>query len=495
MNDSLRALKRLLLNDLRLTLRELVVEKWRNGWSLGFALLFLAGLHLFVLLRLFLDKEPPSPATQTAVWLAAGGLMTLAALRQSLRQSTESSDLDLLLSTPVPSVSIIMARLIGTAVAAGIAGAVVLMPAINACLMLHGRQFAAGYLAWPLLALVISATTHGAVALIACLTGSMRSLQRSEAYFAIALTLAFFSLELRSLLPAPLASQVNEVIRSFLALPLLHLPAQAGTGRATSLAWLAVLGVGGTVVVARTIPTLHFKGRLHAVWATRSAQATRPFVFAARPWRGILRKELRLIARDPTLLSRTLPLTLYAFPLCFLAGRAFSASVTGVVAVYLTFVAIATSAQIARSISTTDEGWDLVAQSPASAHAMLLLRAVAAQVFPLTVALVVALVVALLGRPVLALGALLTAAICGLGASCIEVSGTGHPSRSGLIAGPRVADPITPMRIFAAVVFVLVGPVLVGLLAAGAPVIGLALLMLSTGSCVLVCACLPRRVT
>lgn len=487
-----QAMQCLLHNDIRLVLRELVAEKWRNARNYGFALTFFIGLHLFVLVNLIGAKEPPSLATQTGIWLLAAAIMALASLRQSLRLFSKSSDLDLLMSAPVPTTAILAARLLATAAMAGGASAIVLLPAINGVLLVHGRHFAAAYLVWPLLALICSALAYAVVGTVASRTGSIRSLQRAEAYIAIALTVGFFSLELRPFLPSFLEAQINGVIRLLLTLPFIHVPAYAGTGSLLSIASLTALALGGTIAVSRLLPFLNFGRQAEGVSQSPAATRPRDFFFAPHPWQAILRKELRLIARNPNMLARTLPLALYGFLLCFFAARAIKSSMAEVLAVYLTFVAIAAGAQIARIISTTDEAGQLIEQSPFSAQYARLLRAFASQVYPLAGAMGVALAVAALGRPLLAATALFAAAVCGLGASWIDGAAVRSDNRPGSMEVQRDPESITLPRILSAVAFVLFGPVSVGLVASGLPQIGFALLSLSTACCVLVCS-LPQR--
>jgi hypothetical protein len=396
------------------------------------------------------------------------------------------------MSAPVPPTAILAARLLATAAVAGGASAIVLLPAINGVLLVHGRHFAASYLVWPLLALICSALTHAVVGTVAIRTGSIRSLQRAEAYIAIALTVGVFSLELRPFLPSFLETQINGMLRLLLTLPFIHVPAHAGTGSLLPIASLAALALGGTIAVARLLPFLNFER--HPEGVSQSPAATRPrdFFFAPHPWQAILRKELRLIGRNPNMLARTLPLALYGFLLCFFAARAIKASMAEVLAVYLTFVAIAAGAQIARTISTTDEGGQLIEQSPFSAQHARLLRAFASLVYPLAGAMGVALAVAALGRPPLAVTALFAASVCGLGASWIDGAAVRSENRPGSMEAQRDPETITLPRILSAIAFVLFGPVSVGLVASGLPQIGFALLTLCTACCVLVCS-LPER--
>jgi ABC-2 type transport system permease protein len=488
MSSIIRSVLRLLVNDTRIEFRELVADKWRTGQSLVMVGLFVLGLHVLALFYLIPQKDEPSLTTQTALWWVVISIMILTSLRQNLRLFSLPSDLDLLLTSPVSQAAVIAARVVGTAVVAMGASSFVVLPSIHAALLLYGRHFAFGYLVWLLLALIITASVQLAVILIASVTGTLRFLQRSEAYAAIGLTLLLFGLEFRSSLPARLVDPINHFIEAISSLPLLHTPARASQGDGVLLAGLVALALGAVAATSRVLPVLHHAGRLREGAGPRTSAASGTRAFASAPSQAILRKELRLIRRNPKLLSRTLPLILYALPLCFMAGRALPAAFTDVLSVYLAFVTIATGAQIAKITTSTDEGWDLVVQSPASAHATLMLRAVAALLVPLSGALIVALAVAALGRPLLAGGALVTAAICGLGANWIEVSSVRPALRPGVITERRAGAPITPLRILAAIVFVLLGPIAVGFLASDSPTWGLMLLPISLACCILVCA-------
>src|SRR5690606_4666540 len=130
-NPTARHVRLILLNDLRMTWRELRSNRARTVLTLGLVVLLLAvvqGVSLLIFRNL---RQPPAIAAEGGMWLFLASIMLGIAVHQTITLLYVRSDIALLLSSPVSPRSILLARLLAIAVVAGGGVALFLLPLIN----------------------------------------------------------------------------------------------------------------------------------------------------------------------------------------------------------------------------------------------------------------------------------------------------------------------------------------------------------------------------
>ncbi len=458
---------RIVRNDLRLGLRELIAEKWRTGFSFFTVLLLLAFLHIVSIGFYVGAKAPPGLVTQTAAWLSAGIIMIIASLNQSLRVMTGKSDLDLLLAAPLSPTAIVFARVAGTTTAALGATVFMALPFLNGATFVFGSRFAWGYVVWLLLALAAAGIGVGATSLAVQATGSTRILVRTQIAATLALAVVGLVFQSRTLLPPEIMATAAGWVRAGLTLPGASLLAMAGQGDRMALIALGCAAAAGTAFAATRLSGSLTSGLREQTGKPSPVAKVHTSPFATQRIRATVRKDLRLITRDGLLLSKVVPFALFALPGCFLAGRGLQAAAPVVLAVYGTFTAVVVSTQLGK-ISTQEEAcWDLVHQSPASPLIQQLAKVEACLIIPMAVGTIAAIATALLGRSGLALVSIATALVCGAGATWVEISDLRPARHADVIKWTGGSNATTPGRLVAAFAFVIMGPLGVGLVGQG----------------------------
>jgi len=305
----------LLRHDLRLAGRE-----FRSGgrrqvraarYVMGAAILL---LHLFgflaapILARVHDDDRGTALLTLSVALAGAFALFLSKAVSEATDALFQRGDLDLLLSSPLPTRRVLFVRLVAVAVTAGFLPLLLVVPLVNGMVV-------RGYFAWAGLYAVQASLSLLAAALGAALTFGLHALlgprwtriaTRTLATLFGALT--FFIIYAHSLLPAHLRAAIWA---AWAPLPgavppgLQWWPARALLGDPLPLAALAVLAVAAAVGVSTMLGRAYaagVMGTLASPAPARAAGAERHFrdgVFAA-----VLRKERRLLLRHPGMLAQ-----------------------------------------------------------------------------------------------------------------------------------------------------------------------------------------------
>jgi ABC-2 type transport system permease protein len=408
----------LLRNELRLGVRSLGSSRGGGpvrvfiGLGIAFAVLAtLAGVPLGLGAR-YLPAEPPPAVALALLWgfVAVFALMLSQALAAAVNALFTRGDLDLLLSSPLDGRTVLAVR--GVGIAANpllIYGALAVAVVVPAAAM--GRpQFLAVLLV--LLALTMLATSAGiglALGLFALIgpratrtLGQVLAAAVGASVFLFGQAQRFNRRAGANALQALLAWATPE--RFGPASPL-SWPARAVWGAPAPL--LGLLVVSGAVFAL----TLAGLGRRFAANAAVSAGiseaapargGTRPARarFARSALGAVVRKELRLLARDPALLSQVGLRVLYLLPLCFVLVRSARFGESGYLASGVALVSVV-AAQVAGSLAwitvSAEDAPDLLASSPAGGE-----RARYAKLLAALIPLAVIMVAPLLGLVVLA---------------------------------------------------------------------------------------------
>ena len=304
-------------------------------------------------------------------------LMLSQALALAVQAFYARGDLDLLLSSPLSPRRLMFVRAGGIALAASGLYLVLALPLI-APAVARGQWALLGVL--PMLAaLGLAATATGlALALVLFATiGPRRARTVGQVLAALSGAFIVLLLQVPQFLPghrAQLARWMHAALRHgwFAAHSVLALPLRAGLGAPGPLSGIVA---GAALLFAGTV---YWAGPLLPVYASRAAGASvrRGAARRARPFRTgtrsvLIRKELRLIARDPQLLSRVLLQLLYLLPLLVVmsgpgsSAHLFPATLFGVV--LLTVVAGQLGGNLAWLTLSAEDAPELLRSAPLTA--------------------------------------------------------------------------------------------------------------------------------
>lgn len=371
------------------------------------------------------------PDKQTLVLLTGGGLlfwtvMLSQALESVTRAYYSRADLDLILSSPASSARLFAVRtgatgLLTLALSLAIASPVVNMLAVN-----DGPRWLSAYL-------VLAAMSAFATALAVLVTlglfktiGPRRTRVAAQVIAAIVGAGFVIGIQAAAILAYGSLSRFD-VLQSeelLLAAPdldgLLWLPARAAMGDPAALTAVAVLGFGTfAAVVALTASS--FGRHALAAGSVSRTQAGRTRAAAFRPasqGQALRRKEWKLLARDPWLLSQTLMQILYLVPPALLLWINFGAG-AGIFVVVVPVLVMA-SGQLAGGLAwlaiSGEDAHDLVVTAPVPPR--LVLRAKIEAVLIVIAAILVPILT------LIAISSPLVAALTGLCAALATASAT-----------------------------------------------------------------------
>jgi ABC-2 type transport system permease protein len=371
---------RLFLYNAGLHTKKGAAKRGLNKMSIAVWTAAALALHAFAFLILGKLDGAGSGAPQlvmavTGILAAAMTMMLSTGLKSSVEVLFERGDLDLLLSSPLPSRSIFMVRLAGIVV--GIAGIYLffLAPFAHAGFILGQFRWLGIYPSILSMAAVTASLAMLMTLGLVRLLGVRRTRVVAQVLGALSGALFF----LLSQLYSTVVRDIKEQAQTWLA-PLLAPGAMFGPD---SLFWLpghAVLGspwplfVMSLLAVSTFFLTVHFThgffvhGVQQAVSMVRAAKRPAGVVryrFSRRLTHVIVIKEWRLIARDPQLISQILLQLLYLLPLCALLFVKGSSSIP-VIGAGLTFLCGSLTAALAWIIISAEDAPDLLLAAPCS---------------------------------------------------------------------------------------------------------------------------------
>lgn len=372
----------ILRNDLRLGWRDL------RGHKLRTSLLLLGGTALLVLghgavIALCVGRAAPPPlVVEATIWAFAATFMLGIAMQQSLAVLFVRTDLDLLLSAPVPPRVLLLARMSSIIVSALAGVGLFLLPLINGPLVVFGFHYTAAYGTGLMLAAIAASAGLAATLLLVRWFGVRRGRILVQVGGAVFGASAYLATQAPVLLPPAASRRIGEFLARVAESPVFLLPAEAGRGELGSFTLLLGVAIGATGAVSLGL------GR----WLVRGAQATAPArrrrAGRLRPWRGgpfsvAVRKDVRLMLRDPLLLAQILPSAIYLLPAAMAGWRMFGATVPALMAVA---IAGQFASMLTRVTADGEECWDLIRGSPASERRQRLAKMVAGSLLPASLA-------------------------------------------------------------------------------------------------------------
>ncbi len=303
---------RIVRNDLRLFWRTLTQQKLGLvGSVLIYGFLFLM-MHLGAWALTHLFRSEPPLGFEVLFWLLLVFPMLGAAIHQSVTLLYERGDLDLLLTSPVPASIVLLTRLVSITAGVIVLVGLFALPPLDIAWMVFGPSYLAGYVVWLLLALLCSATGTMLTLMLARWLGARRARVLAQIIGVVAGSAAFIFFQLPNLLGRD-SVDPRARLRLFQAMahwvnrPLLNLPARAGRGEPWPLLELLLLTAGVVTLSVRRLQRAFVEGTQDATAETAPGRATkhgRTKSFQTGLFAATWRKDLRLIQRDPLLLTR-----------------------------------------------------------------------------------------------------------------------------------------------------------------------------------------------
>ena len=376
----------LLAHELRLA--------WRAGGSRLWLLIALVAIlwtamHLagWVVMRdpSRLMSGPALAVAGTATWFAILVLVA-SAFGLAIVVLFDRGDLDLLLSSPVAPRTVLAVRGMGVATQSLAIFAMLWLPFAHAAIV-HGRwQVAASYPA--LAALSLGATAIGFSCTLALVRafGVRRAKTLAQIIGAFVGAGLFLAMQSFNFLPEAMQRRLvawsrTDAARAWVdADSVLWWPFRALMGDALPFAVVVALGVGAFIAMVMRAERLFLEGTRETPQA-RVRKGRDPGAFHAGLARVVITKELRLLARDPRLISQTLLQVLYLLPLLFVLGK--RTELREITAPTVILIASTLSGNLAWMTMSGEESPDLVGSAPVSRERILWLKLAAALAAPL----------------------------------------------------------------------------------------------------------------
>jgi len=398
--------------------------------AIGLALLGWAALHLlaWMVVKALAGMTGDDPRILLAVSaVLAGGatFMLSSAIKSSVLVLFERSDLDLLLSSPLPSHSIFTVRLAGVAASTAAVYLFFLAPFAHAGLLQGQWRWLGIYPGVISVAVLCSCLAMLLTLGLVRVLGARRTRVVAQVIGALAGALLVIASQLYSLSSSDSQGRVRAMLDDLLRQdgvgdnPLL-LPARAMLGEPLPMLLLAALAGVVFVLTARRTHRFFAHGLQLAASSARAGKvrsAPQPLRFGRSLFRTVVIKEWRLIVRDPHLLSQVLLQLLFLLPLFFLIFQRSEVQVQALGAGLALLCSSLTGALAWVALSAEDAP-DLLLVSPASLRTVRRAK-LAAAVMPVLALVAVPLLWLTVRAP--AAGLIVCFAVCGavLGAGLI----------------------------------------------------------------------------
>ena len=404
----------------------------RRPGNAAIALVLLGWAALHLLAWVTVEKLAGVAGDDPRILLAisavvAGGatFMLSSAIKSSVLVMFERSDLDLLLSSPLPSHSILTVRLAGVAAGTAAIYLFFLAPFAHAGLLQGQWRWLGVYPGVISVAVLCSCVAMLLTLGLVRVLGARRTRVVAQVIGALAGALMVIASQLQALSSGQAQGRVRDLVDGLLGRdgvtdhPLL-LPARAMLGEPLPMLLLSCVAGVVFVLTARRTHRFFARGLQLAASAPRSGPAPgapRRHRFGRSLFESVVVKEWRLIVRDPHLLSQVLLQLLFLLPLFFLIFQRSEVQVQALGAGLALLCGSLTGALAWIALSAEDAP-DLLLVSPASLRTVRRAKLAAAFV-PVLALVAVPLLWLTIRMP--AAGAILCFAVCGavLGAGLI----------------------------------------------------------------------------
>lgn len=377
--------------------------------------------------------------------LAAFSLLLSQTLARATDAFYERADLDLLLSSPLSSRKVLTVRSLGLAVSASLFVILLATPFTLAASVLDSPAWLSVYVVVLALGLVAAAVgVMGAMALFA-LIGPRRTRTIAQVLAAVVGAGFFLTMQARNFLsPQQRTELTARIVTGFEAMGpsrrLLTWPGEALLGHPLPLLALTTLSVGLFLVAVSALGRRFGANAAAAGGAETSrrklgANAVRGR-FGGGPFAAVMRKELRLIWRDPALMSQVMLRVLYLLPLTLgmlRGGSKVPALAGGGFAMPFAAMLCIVAGQIAGSLAfitiSAEDSPELIAAAP-SPRGLVQRAKLTAALLPTALLMAPALVLIFLQSPLAGLAGLVGWSYCALAAVLTELWHTRPAKRS-----------------------------------------------------------------
>ncbi len=472
MNSTLAQVGLLLKNDLRLLLRAWLSRKRSMLFS---AILISALFALFHTISIgFFSLVPVelSPQVEALTWGFFVFMMMGAAMASAISLLFDHNDLDLLFASPVAPRAVLITRILTLFVGALLSSGLALIPLINGAVIGRGVRYLAAYPTWIFLALISASIGSSAALGLVRLLGPRQARIWVQILGAVVGAAVYLAFQSSRFIPEGETNQIWDTFKALLASPPGLLVAQAGRGSWADLLVLGSLAVVSTTISGRLLARVFLSGVQESGAGSKRRKTAKPrHRVQSGVFQATVLKELRLIRRDPLLLSQVLPSMMYVLPalLGFRAMGGFNLLAPLSVIVGVQFSLLLTGVAV-----DGEEGLDLIRSSPLPEIKLRTAKVAAAMAIPLIGACLLCSVVAVTGRPGLAVVAFATTAATGAACGWLRASEVRPSPRSDILK--RRGGRISPCSI-ASGVLMLIATSAVGIFAANAiPLLGVLLL-------------------
>jgi ABC-2 type transport system permease protein len=380
------SLLRLLRHDLTLSWRRLCgfLRAKSNSRALVFLGLVSAGIHLAALplARALIEREA---SEGRFAMLGLGFVIILPWLfSQGLTGSTRAlysrGDLDLLLSSPLAPGKILAARALAVAIEGFGAVGMFLLPVVDVTAWLDGAHWLAIYPALAATVLLATGLSLAGTLGLFRLLGPKRTRAASQVLATLVGAWFVICAQIFNFLP----DSTRDALRQAVAHPVvggwadpttpLWLPARAAAGDPVALLLWLVLGLAVFALAVRCLARAFTRGALIAAGdAQTRRRVAKDAHFRCERGGALRRKEWRLLARDPYLLSQVLLQSLYTLPVALVIWK--SLGPDGSLALSVAPALVAIAAQLAAALAflaaSSEDAGDFVATAPVAARVIL----------------------------------------------------------------------------------------------------------------------------
>lgn len=350
--------------------------------AIGLLLLGWSAVHLlgWVTVRKLSGAAADDPRVLLAVsaaLAAATTFMLSSAIKSSVLALFERGDLDLLLSSPLPSSSIFTVRLAGVSATTAALYLFFLAPFAHAGLLQGQWRWLGLYPAVIAIAVLCACAAMLLTLGLVRVLGARRTRVVAQVIGALAGALLVIASQLQSLWSGRAPGGIRAVAEHWLrqgGMPagdsMLWLPARAVLGEPLPVLALGALACAVFVLTARLAHRFFAHGLQQVASSGRAAAhggSAARMHFGRSLFDTVVVKEWRLIVRDPHLLSQVLLQLLYLLPLCVLIFRGVDVQLQAIGAA-LTLLCGSLTGALAWIALSAEDAPDLLLSSPAGAH-------------------------------------------------------------------------------------------------------------------------------
>ncbi len=351
----------LVIADLRLSRRRFA-DLFRGLGPRGRIVLVIAvaaivhAIALPIGMRVVAAGQPGGDAA--LLWGGVAGVLAFAMswmTAQSLLNATRTlfvrSDLDLMLSAPLPPRRIAAARLASMAAENGAAAGVFLIPLANAAALAGEPRWLAVYPTLAASAVIAATLGMGLALLLFRWFGPTRTRTAAQVLATVIGAVVALSIQAAAVLPRDMRATVIEGVRQTAASAgqagsdsVMWLPVRAAAGDPVALLVMVFLAGGLFALASRLLGDRFVAGALRAASSAQVVRSERrkgPLSFVGGTGRSIRRKEWRLLTRDPWILGQLFLQIIYTLPVALILWRSGVGNGSPIVAVTPSLVVVA----------------------------------------------------------------------------------------------------------------------------------------------------------